>query len=605
MEKSQYDTALLNAQKSVKKFADQNLSLNGVLTNVTGTVGKMAAGVGVAMTATEAFNKVMRSSQTTSDAWDRAMRAATTTVNEFFTAISTGDFSTMLAGLDEIVAKAMEAQMALDQLGNTTISYRYFTAKNTAEFQEQLAILKDADSTEQERLEAQEKMKKILEKQKGITEQFGIKSQNAVNALVVEGNRLDASMITQEDIENVIEQDVKAAGDKQKAEWAKQYEEYRKQVAIITNKNTKWETVGYGFNARPVRSVDTEAIEKELAPLNKQYLTAIAYNEILVKKSDDWLDNLTHISQQAFNANQSLATMQRTYSRATKGMNSSSSGATAKSIATATAATKWVEPETITDENGSTVNKRLYEGLKSSEKYKDKEPVVTELEFLEGTQQYQTELGKKVMNYLQGGENIVVPITMETQQDTDEPDLATDAESARLKRLKKEQEAAAALQKQLQGVSRAFSAMSSAASSFGQDGIAAVLTSMGAITEMVGELKALAAAEAVEGASKLPFPASIPAIATALATVISAFTSIGNFAEGGIVPGSNFQDGIVARVSSGEMFINQADQKKLYDQIHSGQTGGGGTTRSVITGEQIVTVVNNHFRRIGRGEVLK
>jgi hypothetical protein len=251
------------------------------------------------------------------------------------------------------------------------------------------------------------------------------------------------------------------------------------------------------------------------------------------------------------------------------------------------------------------VNKRLYEGLKSSEKYKDKEPVVTELEFLEGTQQYQTELGKKVMNYLQGGENIVVPITMETQQDTDEPDLAADAESARLKRLKKEQEAAAALQKQLQGVSRAFSAMSSAASSFGQDGIAAVLTSMGAITEMVGELKALAAAEAVAGASKLPFPASIPAIATALATVISAFTSISNFAEGGIVPGSNFQDGIVARVSSGEMFINQADQKKLYDQIHSGQTGGGGTTRSVITGEQIVTVVNNHFRRIGRGEVLK
>lgn len=33
------------------------------------------------------------------------------------------------------------------------------------------------------------------------------------------------------------------------------------------------------------------------------------------------------------------------------------------------------------------------------------------------------------------------------------------------------------------------------------------------------------------------------------------------FADGGIVGGQNYNDGVVARVSSGEMVINQTDQK--------------------------------------------
>ena len=61
----------------------------------------------------------------------------------------------------------------------------------------------------------------------------------------------------------------------------------------------------------------------------------------------------------------------------------------------------------------------------------------------------------------------------------------------------------------------------------------------------------------------------------------------------------------IYRVSSGEMFINEADQKKLYDPIHSGDLGGGNSGRTVITGEQIVTVVNNYGKRTGKGVILK
>ena len=91
----------------------------------------------------------------------------------------------------------------------------------------------------------------------------------------------------------------------------------------------------------------------------------------------------------------------------------------------------------------------------------------------------------------------------------------------------------------------------------------------------------------------------------AVMSALAALAQIPSFAEGGVVPGANFRDGIAARLSSGEMVINPADQKRLFDAIHSGNVGGGGSSRSVITGEQIVTVVNNYGRRTGRGTILK
>lgn len=110
-----------------------------------------------------------------------------------------------------------------------------------------------------------------------------------------------------------------------------------------------------------------------------------------------------------------------------------------------------------------------------------------------------------------------------------------------------------------------------------------------------------------EQASK-PWPANLIAITSTVAAITSAMASVislGSFAEGGFVSGTNYQDGITARVSSGEMIMNEADQKRLYDAIHTGNLGGGGGGKTVVTGEQIVTVVNNYGKRTGRGTILK
>ena len=124
------------------------------------------------------------------------------------------------------------------------------------------------------------------------------------------------------------------------------------------------------------------------------------------------------------------------------------------------------------------------------------------------------------------------------------------------------------------------------------------------IQKVVAAKTAEGAASAGAEAAKTPFIGWL-LVGGAIASALAAFASIPSFAEGGVVPGANFRDGIAARLSSGEMVINPADQKKLFDSIHSGNLGGGGSARSVNTGEQIVTVVNNYGRRTGRGTILK
>jgi hypothetical protein len=124
------------------------------------------------------------------------------------------------------------------------------------------------------------------------------------------------------------------------------------------------------------------------------------------------------------------------------------------------------------------------------------------------------------------------------------------------------------------------------------------------IRQVVAAKTAEGAASAGAEAAKTPFVGWL-LVGGAVMSALAAFAAIPSFAEGGVVPGANFRDGIAARLSSGEMVINPADQKKLFDSIHSGNLGGGGSSRSVITGEQIVTVVNNYGRRTGRGTILK
>lgn len=102
----------------------------------------------------------------------------------------------------------------------------------------------------------------------------------------------------------------------------------------------------------------------------------------------------------------------------------------------------------------------------------------------------------------------------------------------------------------------------------------------------------------------------IAAAATGTATMIGTITAIksataeyhanGGFVGQGIKRGT---DVVPAMLTPGELVLNKAQQRNL-----AGQLAGNVQPRqaqSYISGEQLVTVINNYGRRSGRGEILK
>lgn len=127
------------------------------------------------------------------------------------------------------------------------------------------------------------------------------------------------------------------------------------------------------------------------------------------------------------------------------------------------------------------------------------------------------------------------------------------------------------------------------------------LSSAANIAQMIVQLQALATAQGVASAFSAGWPACLPAVATVLTTIASIFSSLPQFAEGGIIGGSSyFGDRLLARVNSGEMILNQKQQKRLYDLT----TSGGGATVSLgvsrIQGSDLYLALSNYMKKTGK-----
>lgn len=538
---SGFDADLGKAKKSADDFASQ---LGGKLAGMVGKfAGALTAVVGSAMT----FESVIRGSQTTSDEFDRVVRSATTTVESFFTAISTGDFTAFNRGLDDIIARARTANDALDQLGNTTMSYNYFNARNQADFAEAITVLRDKNATADEKAAAKATADRIMGSQKEITEQLALRSRNAIAALVSEKNTLNLNKISRIDIDDVLALDVSSMGDTIKEDLKAAYNEY---VGIYNKMKERYTTleatseIGV-FN----RVVNQEALDEAMQGITDKYKQSILFNEILVRNSDDWLQNLIQIQQTSDNAVRGMAQMERQLNRASQ---SGTGGSGTKSGKAASAKSTF--------------------------------PVVI------GQVGYSTPIGEKMLRAMNGEkfEPIEVPIVIDEQ--VDEEDLS----GKWGEHVKKIEDMNSALG----STGEIFDSLGGIMSGFGEDMGAWMLGTVGQIAQMIVQLNALATANGVASASKLPFPANIAAIATVVATIASVFSSLPKFAEGGVVGGSSyFGDKLIARVNSGETILTQNQAARALSMMNGGNVRVTGDVR--LNGKDIYISLRNYMSASG------
>lgn len=143
-------------------------------------------------------------------------------------------------------------------------------------------------------------------------------------------------------------------------------------------------------------------------------------------------------------------------------------------------------------------------------------------------------------------------------------------------------------------------------------GIATIFSETAAIKSNTAaklENAGASAAEAVAGGASSV--ASIPVVGwimagvaavTLLATLLSSMKSAKKFAGGGIIGGNNHNDGILARVSSGEMILNEKQQANLFKMLNEGNNTTSGESKNQqvelkVRGTDLVAVLNNYTNK--------
>lgn len=578
---------------NIRKSKQQIQQFQASAKAVASTLKTFAVAMIGVETAAQAFNKVIRSSQGISDEYDKVMRAATTTVDEFFTALSTGDFTTFQMGLSGIITKAKEAQAALDKLGNATMSYSYFDTKYSAELEEAINKAKDLKLSQAERDKAKETAQQIIGKQEEITKELQKSINNALSSVMTEGNLLDASSVGKIDLEDVLLLDITAKGEENKAKLVKLYDEYKK-IAVQKEKEftTRSAKISADGAITYVDTVDTKAYLAAMQPINNQYKQAILYNEILVKKGDDWLQNTIKMAQQLDSSNRKLTEMKN------KTLELTNKDVTNKTTTT----TVTVKPQF----------------QKGSLGYLEQQIQAKQLEFKYATDiTSRNRIKKEIDELTKQKRYIELEYTMSQSLQPSKTSFASMVEMPDFKKLKIESpfkkedikinndfaESLNAVSSIMGSISNATNEGAAAWLSWGANLLTAIAAAIPAIQTMVAAKTAEGAASAGAEAAKTPLVGWL-LVGGAIAAALAAFASIPAFADGGIFQSYlTSGDKNLARLNGGEMILNKGQQANLFNLLDKGTPlGNGGNVTFKIEGKQLVGVLNNYNNK--RSKVL-
>ena len=618
-----FDANLNKSKKNVNGFQSDIAKMSGVA--VSGVM-KFAGVLGIAVTASEGFNKVMNSSQTLGDEYARTMDGLKGGVDQFFYSIGSGDWTPFMNGLSETIRLAREAYNAMDQLGNTKMSFSYFDAKNQAIVQEQITILKDKDSTEEQKKAARELLDKTLKDQDEIVGQYKRRSNNAVRAMVKAAIGLDGVDVSGIDIDKVLKLDVSSAGDEQKAQLAKQYKDFVDEYDRLKAKFTTYETVGSGMNVHTVATTDAKALGEAISPMLAKYQDAIQYNAILVKKSDEWLQNLINVSAAAEAAGRNLSSMTKAANRASQ----SGTGGNPPKEKPKEGSIAWYDSE-ISDLNKKLIAETDMQARATIQAtINELEQKKVKLKFVVDQEAFKIAHGE-----MKDG---ALPIPIKPTYDK-VPTHGNTGKDFKLPKhdplFKKEDidlnqeyaESLANISGVVGSMSGLFDDNTASVLQWGVSFLSTVGQAIPKILEMAGanEVEAETARKSAianmsaAGGEVLKAHAGIPFVGIALglagvAAIIAAMSSMPKYATGGIVPGTSFTgDKVPALLNSGEMILNGSQQSNLFRMLNSGLYGslsqkiapsGNDDIRLYsdveIKGDRIFLALHNHIKKTGK-----
>ena len=589
---SQFDNNIRRSTQQVQQFQQ-------VGRNITATIGRFAGVLGIAMTAGEAFNKVLNSSQTLGDMTASNMAALKTSVDEFFYSLGSGNLSNFLTGLGDMIDKAKEAYAALDQLGNTQISYGVFSAKSQSEIADAQYIAKNKFAPADQRNAAFDKWRITLQEQQAanirLQEELINSASKAVEA------RTNANItVTMEDMLKAFEADL--------LDPAKRDE---------VKSRAKNGTANYQSNAK--RKDWSQEQKDALAESQKQNLII---HTMLEKYSDDELKDIAAKIQQYYQLNSALKSTAREYNETANEYNNSMAKMEGfKSVeslegfkvftGTTTNKTEVKLPVKPVIPAGSlaeldaqiaSVRKELNLAISNEDRIRinaELNALTEQKRVIEFQYKYPNAPNVK----LDDERSSLADVARKPEIPTSLPKFESPITNKNIKLNNEYAQSLGAIASIMGSVTNMTNEGAAAWLSWGANLISAVAAAIPQIVALTTAKKGEAIASGVASAAQTPFVGWLLAGAAA-AAVVAALASIPSFSTGGIFAGnSTIGDMNLARVNAGEMILNNRQQRNLFNLLNgNGVMGsaGGGQVEFKIKGKELVGVLANYNNKTAK-----
>ena len=572
---SQFDNNIRQSTQQVQQFQQ-------VGRNITATIGRFAGVLGVAYGATELLQKGLNSNAALQDKYNSLMRTGSTVTEQFFSSIYSGDWTVFNNGILNAIKNAKDYVDTYRKLQKTlqvnSIRYEQTDAKkNQLE-----SIIEDDSLAPEVRKKAQQELDKLLI--------MGIADIREMTDTVTKGLE---KMITK----TVGEGKYMNTGNAQKlvldvydenSDVRKELEKYRAARDAANTGQSLYQMTGKGSYqdwSNQVKQYNTYT--KEARERNDELIRlADSLNEEVFNSFTDLFDKLNDLNDKAGTWEKDRAGARDEIA----GIKTSTSVKTSEVIPVGTIVELQKKIGSLRKSYESAADEGSRVGF-----MKDINEAETQLKMMQlratGTPllvggDISKPVGKNVTDDLKSGSIQIKPVsTGAIELNNDYADSLSNIATV------------------MGSITNITNEGAGAWLSYGANIVNSVAAAIPALTSLTTALTAKAAAESAGSAAAVPVVGWINAIA-AITAITAAMASIPKFANGGIIAGnSTIGDYNIARVNSGEMILNNRQQKNLFNLL-DGKGGtsvnAGGEVKLRIEGRDLVGVLNSQTSKTSK-----
>ena len=605
----QFDQNIQNAQRQLdalnkklfdvdKKIATPKKSLtdfSSVLSSAAvKSLTKFAGGLGLAMTAGEAFEKAMRSCQTTSDMFDNNLNAAKDSVDAFFRSLVTGDWSAFNDGIIAAFNNLKNLSAMMDELADKKLSLSYIKAEDMKDIEKWEQIAKDTTRPLEERINAVQNMQ-------GVINHLNKRTQETidfdVNALSSEYLAKTGFKVTSKDLDYFFKNTNFSGAESAKASDA--YKEYIRLQNDAENKRKLRDSTKNANINSPLRQgyqQEYEDAQKALA-LFKQQNSFLITQGMLVDETDEKRKNTLNRLNEQFNLEKEMYSLQKRYdetARSVRGGSTSNQTSTSKSKSVKVDTPAPVGSIAEIEKKIASLKKEFQDATTDGLRYR----IQIELEKAERELKMMRLRAQKMDLLPSGMKNVKAKNPLEGM-DTSDLDKFRTTDT-----LFQKDESTLDYLTAIGSLMSNISGATTNATSAWMNYFASILQGTVALLPLLASVFKIKAMEGIAEQSKLKFPLNIIAMAATAAGLVASIANIPKFATGGIVSGSSFVgDNVIARVNSGEMILNTRQQANLFSMLDGGartNVQGTNVVKWHIEGRDLVGVLANQINKTSK-----